>query len=281
MKNKSKKSAVTAQTSAPVNQNQPLEGIYLKRAQLRQLSQAVAPLVKEGKFPNVNTAILDTYKKDGHQFFRSFEEWKKAGKQVIKGSKAFIIWGAPLPMGDVEESQKFFPIKFLFSNLQVQEFKKGENPTTQETPTLYGLSEIEVSYKPTKLKFDPEKIGSSSDVYKLFYSFFANHMEHREAFYCLYLNRQNQPLGIFQASIGGVTGTVVDPKLIMQIALKSHACNLILAHNHPSGNLKPSDADIDLTKKIKNACDFMDISLLDHIILTEDSHYSFADEGKI
>jgi len=76
-----------------------------------------------------------------------------------------------------------------------------------------------------------------------------------------------------------LTGTVADPKVIFNKALAKSACSLIVAHNHPSGNLKPSRADIDLTKKLKNAGQMLDLPLLDHLIITASGYYSFADEG--
>ena len=94
-----------------------------------------------------------------------------------------------------------------------------------------------------------------------------------------YLNRANAVLACFQVSTGGITGTVADPRLIFTAALKVNAVSLILAHNHPSGNLFPSTADQELTIKIKEAGKFLEIKLLDHIILSSDGYCSFADEG--
>jgi DNA repair protein RadC len=86
-------------------------------------------------------------------------------------------------------------------------------------------------------------------------------------------------LGYCQISAGGLNGTVADVRIIMQTALKSNACSIILSHNHPSGNLVPSEADKDLTKKIREAGKFLDIPALDHLIITSESYFSFADEG--
>jgi DNA repair protein RadC len=86
-------------------------------------------------------------------------------------------------------------------------------------------------------------------------------------------------LGISEISTGGFAGTVADPKVIFSIALKACASSIILSHNHPSGNLKPSQADLNLTRKIKSGGELLDIAVLDHIILTSDSYFSFADEG--
>lgn len=100
-----------------------------------------------------------------------------------------------------------------------------------------------------------------------------------ESFYVVFLNRANTTVGWSKISDGGITGTVADPKIIYNNALQSLACNMIIAHNHPSGNLRPSNTDEELTKKIAAAGKLLDIHLLDHIILTTESHFSFADEG--
>jgi DNA repair protein RadC len=104
----------------------------------------------------------------------------------------------------------------------------------------------------------------------------------QEQFIVLYLNRANLVLGGHKVFTGGLTGTVADIRLILGIALKACACSIIISHNHPSGNLKPSGADQELTNKLKEAGKLMDITLMDHIILSpEGSFYSFADEGLI
>jgi DNA repair protein RadC len=95
------------------------------------------------------------------------------------------------------------------------------------------------------------------------------------------LNRASKPLGWVKISQGGITGTVADPRLIFQAALLTNSSALILSHNHPSGNLNPSQADIELTRKIKEGGKILEISLLDHLIISGDGYYSFADEGMI
>ena len=97
----------------------------------------------------------------------------------------------------------------------------------------------------------------------------------------LYLNKGNKVIGIENHSTGGVIGTVTDVKLIVATALKCVASSIILAHNHPSGNLQPSKADKRLTSKVNDACDLFDISLLDHLIVANDGYYSFCDEDMI
>ena len=106
-------------------------------------------------------------------------------------------------------------------------------------------------------------------------------LDYREYFYILCLNRNNKVLGYCQISAGGLTGTMADVRMIMQTALKSNSCSIILSHCHPSGNLEPSEADKDLTKKIQEAGKVLDIAVLDHLIITSESYYSFTDEGKM
>jgi DNA repair protein RadC len=93
------------------------------------------------------------------------------------------------------------------------------------------------------------------------------------------LNRANKVLGILEVSTGGVSGTVADPKVIFAAALKGNASGIIVAHNHPSGNLAASRADVDLTRKLKEAGKFLEIQVLDHVIVTTEKYFSFADEG--
>ena len=100
-----------------------------------------------------------------------------------------------------------------------------------------------------------------------------------EVFAVLYLNRANKINHFEIISEGGITGTVADPRVILRSALEKDAVNIILCHNHPSGSLKPSRADEQLTVKIKEAAKFLDIAVLDHVIVSEDGHFSFADEG--
>ena len=142
------------------------------------------------------------------------------------------------------------------------------------------VAEIEIVYR-TKVKpSERPKIERSSDIYPLLLSKWnMDLIELQEEFMVLYLNRANKVLGIYHASAGGLTGTVADPKLILGVALKCGAVNIILSHNHPSGCLKPSRADEQLTQKIKQAALYHDIGLLDHIIVTSEGYYSFADEG--
>jgi DNA repair protein RadC len=103
--------------------------------------------------------------------------------------------------------------------------------------------------------------------------------QNREVFAVIFLNQANRVNHFEVVSQGGITGTVADPRLILKKALESHAVNVILCHNHPSGNLKPSKSDEELTYKIREAARFFDIKVIDHIIVSNDGYFSFADEG--
>ena len=102
-----------------------------------------------------------------------------------------------------------------------------------------------------------------------------------ESMIVIFLNRQNNTIGWFKVSQGGLSGTVVDVRLILATALNCLASGILMCHNHPSGNINPSEADISMTKKVKQSAEIMDIQVLDHIILTEDSYFSLADSGLI
>lgn len=123
------------------------------------------------------------------------------------------------------------------------------------------------------------KIGSSKDVAEMFSADLAD--LNYEEFWILLLNRANKVIIKHQVSKGGVTGTVVDPKMVFKKAVDCMASGIILCHNHPSGNLTPSEADISLTRKLTDAGRLLDIQVLDHIIIAGEKYYSFADEGKI
>ena len=124
---------------------------------------------------------------------------------------------------------------------------------------------------------DRQKITSSHDIYEIFHPLLAD-LPHEE-FWIVLLNRSNKIIERQKISQGGISGTVTDVRLILRMALEKLASSLILCHNHPSGNQQPSEADISITQKVKESSKLMDISLLDHIIITDGSYYSFADEG--
>ena len=122
-----------------------------------------------------------------------------------------------------------------------------------------------------------KQIGSSKSVFEIMQPIIGE-LQHEE-FWILYLNYSNKVIAKSQLSKGGITGTVVDIRIVFKIALEQNATSIILSHNHPSGKLQPSDADITITKKIKMAGQQLDIPVLDHLIITEKGFYSFNDNG--
>jgi DNA repair protein RadC len=145
------------------------------------------------------------------------------------------------------------------------------------------ISEVKLVYR-TKIKASERlQVKSSRDAFEIFMSAWdLDSIEHVEEFKLMLLTRSNKVLGIASISKGGISGTVTDVRIILQYAIKANACGLIICHNHPSGNLQPSESDLAITRKIKDSAILMDITLLDHLILIpEGRYYSMADEGII
>jgi DNA repair protein RadC len=131
------------------------------------------------------------------------------------------------------------------------------------------VSEIKLSYQNRVPAKERIEIMNAQDAFDVFWSAWDKKViEHIEEMKMLLLDRSNRALGIASISKGGTIGTIIDIKLIMQYALKSNAHGIILAHNHPSGNLKPSDADIKITERIEKACKTLEIQLLDHLVIS-------------
>lgn len=124
-----------------------------------------------------------------------------------------------------------------------------------------------------------QQITNSHDSYLLMEPYFKPYLTIKEVAYAIFLNRNNKPIGIYKVSEGGLTGTVIDKILIAKTAIELLATSVILAHNHPSGTLKESRADISITKDLKAALGLFEIALLDHLILTNQAYKSFADDG--
>ncbi len=145
------------------------------------------------------------------------------------------------------------------------------------------VNEIKISYKgliPAPFWY---KIKSSKDASELLFKHWnKNTIELQESFKVILLNNSNKVKGIYELSLGGITGTLVDVRILFAVILKSVSVGIILAHNHPSQNLKPSEADIMLTKKIQKAAGFFDVKVLDHLIIVPNGeYYSFADNGDL
>ncbi|WP_269235580.1 JAB domain-containing protein [Flavobacterium flavigenum] len=144
------------------------------------------------------------------------------------------------------------------------------------------VSEIDLIYRTKVKSSDRPKITSSKSAYAILMDCWdPDKIEFIEQFKVLLLNQSNRVLGVYQASSGGIAGTVVDIRLLFASALKASAVGIIISHNHPSGKTVPSEADKAITRKIKTAGELLDIKLLDHLILTGERYYSFVDEGAL
>ena len=145
------------------------------------------------------------------------------------------------------------------------------------------IPEIKISFKVDKVKkSEMTQISSSKQGYDVLREVFnADTIDWLEEAIVLCLNNANKVVGFYKLSTGGVTGTVMDPRIVFTVALNCGASGIIVAHNHPSGTLRPSQSDIDITYKIREGGKLLDIKLLDHVIVTDEGYYSFADEGKL
>lgn len=144
------------------------------------------------------------------------------------------------------------------------------------------VSEVELVYK-TKVKLSERlQIKSSRDAFSLLRSTWnQGKIEYFEQFKILLLNNSLKVLGLYEMSSGGITGTIADLRMIFAAALKANATCFMIVHNHPSGNIQPSEADKAMTKKIKKSGELLDIKLVDHLIISSESYYSFADDGAL
>lgn len=164
------------------------------------------------------------------------------------------------------------------SRLSVKELAKEKGMGEVKAITLVAALELGRRRREAEA-MRKEKITTSQDAVNIMQPHLADLIH--EEFWLLLLNRAHMVINKKNVSSGGVSGTVVDPKMVFKTAIESNASSIILCHNHPSGNNKPSDADISLTRKLKEAGNLLEITVIDHIIIAGASFYSFADEGMI
>lgn len=161
-----------------------------------------------------------------------------------------------------------------------QDLQKATSQNLKKYETSENLAEVKVKYSNKVKASDRIKVNSSRDADAVLRrAFNTDTMEYQEEFIILLLNRANKVLGWVKISSGGISSTVCDGKVIFAIALQTGASAVILSHNHPSGNLKASQADIALTKNLKKMGEIMEIPILDHVILTDEGYVSLADDG--
>ncbi len=144
----------------------------------------------------------------------------------------------------------------------------------------YKSNAARISLKMEKSEFSKAKITTSENAADYIRQFFTD-LEIYESFFLLLLNQANITIGYVKISQGGIVGTVVDKIIVAKYVIESLARSVVLCHNHPSGNLKPSSQDINITKEIKEGLKLFDVQVMDHIILTADSYYSFAENGNL
>ena len=144
----------------------------------------------------------------------------------------------------------------------------------------YNITEVSLVYKHQDVSKDRPKVQNTKDCYDILKRVWdENTIELLEEFKIVLLDRSLSCLGVAHIATGGITGCVVDPRIIFATALKSRATGIVLAHNHPSGNLQPSQADIDINEKLTFAGAVLDINVHDHLILSSEGYYSFQSEG--
>jgi DNA repair protein RadC len=166
----------------------------------------------------------------------------------------------------------------LLGKLTIEDMKKIKGIGEVKAISIIAALEIGRRRKMSEI-IHKEKITCSRDVYEIFHSTTGD-LPYEE-FWILLLNRANKIIDKIRISQGGISGTVTDVRLILNECITKKASNLILCHNHPSGNIQPSDSDTAITRKIKSAGDLIDVKVIDHIIVGDNSYYSFADEGMI
>ncbi len=217
------------------------------------------------------------------------EDDRPREKMMLKGkgqlSKAELI-AILIGSGNTDESAVELAKRILssvdnnlaeLSRLSISDLSKFKGIGPAKAISIVAALELGRRRRADDVLINTTKITSSQDAYNLLYAELSD--KYHEEFWILLLDRANKVIRKVNISEGGLAGTVADPKKIFQLALEQHASSIILAHNHPSNNLQPSDNDIQLTKKIVAGGKSLDISILDHLIIGNDKFYSFADEG--
>ena len=170
-------------------------------------------------------------------------------------------------MGHVKTVKPYMHMKVAARNPQLENL-------------FYEVAEVGLHYVRADLtNLLHPKISSASDAARILRPFFATAMHHHECFIMLCLSNDNAVIAAYKVSEGGITGTLVDVRIVYQAALLCNATSIVVSHNHPSGTLRPSQADIKVTQDLKKAGELLNIKLLDHVILTADGYMSFGDDG--
>jgi len=224
----------------------------------------------------------------------SIKEWavedRPREKMLVKGIRslseaeliAILIWSGNLDESAVEVSRRI--MASVNNNLNelgkrtINDLQKFKGIGPAKAITIAAAMELGRRRKESEPDEKP-KVVTSADAASIFKPILSD-LPHEE-FWVLMLNRNNLVIDKMMVSQGGLAGTVIDVRIILKMALDKLACSIILCHNHPSGNLIPSEADKEITRKIKEAGKHMDIPVLDHLIIGNHAYFSFADEGLI
>ncbi len=215
---------------------------------------------------------------------RPREKMRDKGKLALSDAEllAILIGSGTVSLSAVELAKQILKLAdnnlHKLAQLSLNELKSIKGIGEAKAITIMSALELGRRRKEAN-PLKREQITCSRDAYQQLVGDLLD-LKHEE-FWVLFLNKANVVIKKDQISIGGVTGTVADPKLIFKRALELVATGIIIAHNHPSGNLSPSPADIQITDKMKAGGKLLDIAVLDHLIITNEGYYSFADEGRI
>ena len=166
-------------------------------------------------------------------------------------------------------------------NVQFDSESSFDDIVNQLTPGRMeiALATVELYTRKKAKKNSRDKIHSSVDIYRLMHPIMVN--QQVEELWAIYMNMSSRIVKMKRISVGGISQTIVDIRIVLKEALLCNAVAIAICHNHPSGNVRPSLADDQLTEKLSNACKTMDIRLLDHVIVADDSFYSYSEEGRM
>jgi DNA repair protein RadC len=176
----------------------------------------------------------------------------------------------------------------MISGVERRNNKKSRKYMPKQDVIYFGLAGIPKNFVPelkvryNKGKLFLGKVTRSEEVATFIRKIYGDgEIELQEAFVILYLNTANEIIGYYKHTKGAIAATIVDTRIVFSVALQCLATRIILSHNHPSGNIQPSEADLHLTNKLEQAGELLEIRVLDHVIITKNNYYSFADHGKI
>lgn len=241
---------------------------------------------------SLNQASKNPFMKNMHNVYNSIKNWSEddrprekllqKGPMTLSNSEllAILINNGTKNKSAIDLSKEILKIGKDNLNelgkLTVSDFKKVKGIGVAKAVTIVAALELGRRRQGAEALEKPQ-MNNSNTVANFLKSILQD--EQKEVFAVLFLNRANKVIGYHIVSIGGISGTIADPRIILKKSLEQNATGIILSHNHPSGNVNPSNSDIALTQKIKDAANLVDITVIDHIIIGNNDYYSFADNG--